>query len=65
MPERLLTSLSKIASTAYQALTSIDELKFQIGEREKAEAAMRELANGLEEKVRVRTQELELSARNS
>ena len=61
--ERLLTSLGQFASTAYQALASIDELKFQIGEREKAETAVRELANGLETQVRVRTQELERSTR--
>jgi PAS domain S-box-containing protein len=61
--ERLLTSLGQFASTAYQALASIDELKFQIGEREKAETAVRELANGLETQVRVRTQELECSTR--
>jgi len=61
--ERLLTGLGKFASTAYQALASIDDLKFQIGEREKAEAAVRELANGLETQVQVRTQELERSTR--
>jgi C4-dicarboxylate-specific signal transduction histidine kinase len=38
--ERLVTGLGKFASTAYQALASIDELKFQIREREKAEAAV-------------------------
>lgn len=59
--ERLLIGLGKFASTAYQALASIDDLKFQIGEREKAEAAVRELANGLETQVRARTQELERS----
>ena len=57
--ERLLTGLGKFASTAYQALASIDDLKFQIGEREKAEAAVRELANRLETQIRARTEELE------
>jgi PAS domain S-box-containing protein len=49
---RLLESLGRFASAAYQALASIDDLKFQIAEREKAEAAVRELANGLEAKIR-------------
>src|SRR5262244_1102511 len=34
---RLLESLGRFASAAYQALASIDDLKFQIAEREKAE----------------------------
>jgi PAS domain S-box-containing protein len=59
--ERLLTSLGKFASMAYQALGSIDELRFQIEERRKAETAVRELAAGLETQVRIRTQELERS----
>jgi len=50
--ERVMGSLGKFASSAYQALASIDELRFQIGEREKAEAEVRELARGLEAKVR-------------
>jgi PAS domain S-box-containing protein len=49
---RLLESLSRFASTAYQAVASIDDLKFQIAEREKAETALQELAKGLEAKVR-------------
>jgi PAS domain-containing protein len=49
---RLLESLGRFASPAYQALASIDDLKFQIAAREKAEAAVRELATGLEAKVR-------------
>jgi C4-dicarboxylate-specific signal transduction histidine kinase len=60
--ERLMTGLGKFASTAYQALASIDELRLQICERENAEAAVRELANDLETEVRARTQELECSA---
>ncbi|HUI63074.1 MAG TPA: GAF domain-containing protein, partial [Steroidobacteraceae bacterium] len=59
--ERVMGSLGKFASSAYQALASIDELRFQVGEREKAEAALHELADGLEMQVRVRTQELERS----
>jgi C4-dicarboxylate-specific signal transduction histidine kinase len=59
--DRVMGSLGKFASSAHQALASIDELRFQIGEREKAEEALREQANGLEVQVRVRTQELERS----
>ena len=49
---RLLESLGRFASAAYQALASIDDLQFQIAEREKAETALQELATGLEAKVR-------------
>src|SRR5262245_29654330 len=49
---RLLESLGRFASAAYQALASLEDLTFQIAEREKAEAAVRELANGLEAKLR-------------
>src|SRR3989454_977868 len=56
---RLLESLGRFASAAYQALASIDDLKVQIAEREKAETALQELTNGLEMQVRVRTEELE------
>jgi signal transduction histidine kinase len=59
--DRVMGSLGKFASSAYQALASIDELRFQIGEREKAEAALHELAAGLETQVRVRTRDLERS----
>ena len=56
---RLLESLGRFASAGYQAVTSIDDLKFQIAEREKAEAALHELTDGLEMQVRARTVELE------
>jgi PAS domain S-box-containing protein len=49
---RLLESLGRFASAAYQTVASIDDLRFQIAEREKAETALQELANGLEAKVR-------------
>src|SRR5215831_18112602 len=49
---RLLESLGRFASAAYQALASLEDLTFQIAEREKAEMAVRELATGLEAKVR-------------
>lgn len=62
--DRVMGSLGKFASSAYQALASIDKLRFQIGEREKAEAALHELADGLETQVRVRTRDLERSAQD-
>ncbi|MGH7871131.1 MAG: GAF domain-containing sensor histidine kinase [Candidatus Binatia bacterium] len=49
---RRLESLGRFASAAYQALASIDDLKLQIAAREKAETAVRELANGLKAKIR-------------
>ncbi len=57
--ERLMTALGKVASSAYQALVSIDALKFHIAEREKAETALRQLTESLEKRVRARTEELE------
>jgi len=56
--ERVMTSLEKFASSAYQALESIDDLNVQVGEREKAETELRELSKGLETQVRARTEEL-------
>ncbi len=50
--ERVMASLGKFASSAYQALAHIEELKIQVAEREKAEAEVRELARGLEAKIR-------------
>lgn len=58
---RLLERTSRFASAAYQVVGSIESLKLEVGAREKAEAAVRELANGLEMQVRVRTRELERS----
>jgi PAS domain S-box-containing protein len=57
--ERLMGVLGTVASSAYQALASIDALKVQIGERERAETALDELTHALETRVRVRTEELE------
>lgn len=37
--ERLMSALGKFASSAYQTLTSLNDLKVQIAEREKAETA--------------------------
>jgi PAS domain S-box-containing protein len=50
--DRIMASLGKFASSAYQALAHIEELKIQVAEREKAEAEVRELASGLEAKIR-------------
>jgi PAS domain S-box-containing protein len=50
--DRIMASLGKFASSAYQALIQIEDLKFQVAEREKAEAEVRELASGLEAKIR-------------
>jgi transcriptional regulator with GAF, ATPase, and Fis domain len=57
--ERLMGSLGKFASSAYQTLAYVEDLKFQVAEREKAERELRELTNTLEMRVRVRTEELE------
>jgi PAS domain S-box-containing protein len=50
--DRVMASLGKFASSAYQAVARIEDLKIQVTEREKAEAEVRELASGLETKIR-------------
>src|SRR5260370_4738516 len=50
--ERLMSTLGQFASLAYQTVESIEDLKLQIAAREDAEWALRELANGLEVKIR-------------
>jgi PAS domain S-box-containing protein len=50
--DRVMASLGKFASSAYQAVLHIEDLKFQVAQREKAEAEVRELARGLEAKIR-------------
>ena len=50
--DRLMASLGKFASSAYQALQHIEDLKVQVSQREKAEARVRDLAKGLEAKIR-------------
>jgi PAS domain S-box-containing protein len=50
--DRVMASLGKFASSAYQSMAHIEDLKFQVSEREKAEAEVRELARGLEAKIR-------------
>jgi PAS domain S-box-containing protein len=49
--DRVMASLGQFASSAYQALIHIEDLKIQVSEREKAEAEVRELARGLGAKV--------------
>ncbi|HKA08309.1 MAG TPA: ATP-binding protein, partial [Gemmataceae bacterium] len=50
--DRLMSTLGGFASLAYQTLESIEDLKLQIAARERAERVARELATGLEAKVR-------------
>jgi PAS domain S-box-containing protein len=50
--DRVMAFLGKFASSAYQAQIHIEDLKIQVSEREKAEAEVRELARGLEAKIR-------------
>src|SRR5262245_21702203 len=50
--DRIMGSLGKFASSAYRAHLHIDDLRFEVAEREKAEAEVRELARGLEAKIR-------------
>jgi PAS domain S-box-containing protein len=50
--DRVMASLGKFASSAYQAQVHIEDLTFEIAEREKAEAEVRKLARSLEAKVR-------------
>jgi len=50
--DRVMASLGKFASSAYQSVQHIEDLKVQVAEREKAEAEVRELARGLEAKIR-------------
>jgi PAS domain S-box-containing protein len=50
--ERLMNTLGQFASLAYQTVDSIEGLRAQITARERAEGQLRQLANGLEAKVR-------------
>jgi PAS domain S-box-containing protein len=50
--DRVMSSLGKFASSAYQSWMHIEDLKVEVAEREKAEAEVRELAKGLEAKIR-------------
>jgi signal transduction histidine kinase len=57
--QRVLESMGRFASAAYQTVESIEELKSEIVAREKVEAELRTLTETLEEHVKARTQELE------
>ena len=56
---RLLESMGRFASAAYQVAESNEDLKCEIVAREKAEGELREITAGLEEQVRFRTEALE------
>ena len=56
---RLLESMGRFASAAYQTVQSIEEVRSEIAAREKAETELRKLTDSLEAEVRVRTHELE------
>src|SRR6201987_2551762 len=49
---RLLESMGRFASAAYQTVESIGGLKLEVAAREKAEAAVREMASGMQAKIR-------------
>jgi PAS domain S-box-containing protein len=51
---RLMRVLGQFASVAYQTLGTIDDLNSQVAAREKAEARLRALTDGLEAQVRTR-----------
>ena len=58
---RLLESMARFASAAYQTVESVDCLNREIAARKKAEMELRELTDGLEAQVRIRTKELRRS----
>src|SRR5215472_1301995 len=49
---RLLESMGRFASAAYRTVESIEDLKLEIDAREEAEAKLRQLADGLEVRIR-------------
>jgi signal transduction histidine kinase len=55
---RVLESMGRFASAAYQAVESIEALRLQIYARDKAEKELRELTIGLEQQVQLRTEAL-------
>ena len=57
--QRLLESMGRFASAAYQTVETVDELVSEIHSRQKVEAELRKLTDNLEAKVRLRTQELQ------
>lgn len=59
--QRLLESMGRFASAAYQTVESIEELKSEAAARETAQMELRKLTDSLEAQVRARTLELERS----
>lgn len=57
--QRVLESMGRFASAAYQTVEFTDELRSEITAREKAEVGLCQLTENLEAQVRERTQELE------
>jgi len=49
---RVLESMGRFASAAYRTVKSVEDLKLEIDAREEAEAKLRQLADGLEVKIR-------------
>jgi PAS domain S-box-containing protein len=49
---RLLESMGRFASAAHQTVESIENLKLEVAAREKAETAVRQMASGLQAKIR-------------
>src|SRR5262249_33930837 len=49
---RLLESMGRFASAAYRTVNSVEALKLEIDAREEAEAKLRQLADGLEVRIR-------------
>lgn len=58
---RLLESMGRFASAAYQTVESLDSLQLQMAARAEAEHELRELTETLDAQVRVRTEELRRS----
>jgi PAS domain S-box-containing protein len=58
---RILQSMGRFASAAYQAVETIERIKLENAAREKAETELRSLTTTLEAQVLVRTEELRLS----
>jgi C4-dicarboxylate-specific signal transduction histidine kinase/CheY-like chemotaxis protein len=56
---RLLESMGRFASAAYQVTEAIDGLSVEVAARSKAESELRDLTDDLESQVRLRTEELE------
>jgi C4-dicarboxylate-specific signal transduction histidine kinase len=58
---RLLESMGRFASAAYQTVESIEHLSSEVAARERARTELRTLTEGLEAQVQARTEELQRS----